>query len=131
MDMQAAELGATVQLRKHFARIEQTVRVKRTFQALLVGQITLVEHGAHQVALFDPDPVLARQRTPSFNAKSEDVGTEGLGPLDLVGLIGIIKDQRVKIAVASVEHVRDREPVLFRQCSDPSQDRRQTSTIAG
>jgi len=65
MDMQSAKLGATVQLRKDFARIEQTVRIKRAFQALLVGQITLIEHGAHQVTLFDPDPVLARQNPPA------------------------------------------------------------------
>ena len=68
MNMQTAELSATVQLRKHFPRIEQTIRVKRTFQALLMRQIALIEHGAHQIALFDPNPVLACQDTADLNA---------------------------------------------------------------
>src|SRR5262245_43568090 len=55
----AAELGAAVQLREHLAGIEQAPVVERAFEALLLGEIDFREHRRHQVALLDPDPVLA------------------------------------------------------------------------
>ena len=71
-----------------------------------MGQIALVEHRAHQVALFDPDTVLAGQDAAHFDAKPEDIRAKSLGPLDLVGLVGIVKNERVKVAVAGVEDIR-------------------------
>ena len=61
MDMQAAEFGAAVELREDLAGVEQPIGIESALQALLMGEVGLVEHGAHQVALFDPDPVLAGQ----------------------------------------------------------------------
>src|SRR6266446_1183509 len=103
MDMDAAEFGAAMQLREHLARIEQAVGIERTFQALLMRQIALVEHRSHQVALLDPDPVLAGQDAADLDAQLEDIGAKSLGALDLAGLIGIIEDQRMKVAVAGMK----------------------------
>ena len=59
--MHAAELGAPVECRKHLAGIEQAPLVERAFEALLLGQIDVRKHRRHQIALFDPDPMLAGQ----------------------------------------------------------------------
>ena len=59
MDMDAAELGAAMELREHLAGVQQTVRVEGAFEALLMGEVGFVEHCSHEVALFDADPVLA------------------------------------------------------------------------
>lgn len=42
MDVQAAELGAAVELRKDLARVEDLGGVERALQALLLVQVALV-----------------------------------------------------------------------------------------
>src|SRR5262249_10512051 len=74
MDMHAAELRAAVQCRKHFSRIEQALRVKRAFQALLLVEVDLVEHIAHEIALLDADAVLAGEHAAELDAGAQDVG---------------------------------------------------------
>src|SRR5579885_1375351 len=59
MHVQPPELGAAMQLREHLARIEQALGVEGAFQALLLVEIGLVEHRAHEVALLDADAMLA------------------------------------------------------------------------
>jgi hypothetical protein len=59
VDVQAAELGAAMQLGEHLAGIEDLARVEGALDALLLVQGVLVEHHRHQVALLDADPVLA------------------------------------------------------------------------
>src|SRR6187549_3276260 len=52
MHVQAPELGAAVQGRKHLAGIEQTLGVEGAFQPLLLVEVDLGKHRRHQVALF-------------------------------------------------------------------------------
>jgi len=73
---------------KYLAGIEQALLVERAFEALLVGQIDLGKHGRHQIALLDSDPVLAGQHAAHLHAQPQDIGPEGLGALQLTGLIG-------------------------------------------
>src|SRR5215470_17080392 len=56
-----AQLGAAPQRREDLAGVEQLMLVERAFEAHLLREIGLVEHGRHQVALLHPDAVLARQ----------------------------------------------------------------------
>ena len=107
MDMQAPELGAAMQLRKHLPRVEQAVRVESTFQALLMRQISFAKHSPHEVSFLDPDAVLAGEHAADFDAEPQDIGSKGLGSFDLVRLVGVVKDERVKIAVARMEDVGD------------------------
>src|SRR5579883_3458274 len=93
--VQATELGAAIQLREHLAGVEQPVRIEGAFEALLLVEIGLGEHDAHQIALLDPDPVLAGQDAADRDAQSEDVGAERFGALGLARLVGIIKNERV------------------------------------
>ena len=120
MDVEAAEFGAAVQLWKHLAWIEPIVRVERAFQPLLVRQVALVEHSPHQIALLDPDSVLAGQDTADLDAEFEDVGAKGLGTLDLAGLVRVVKNKRVKIAVTGMKDICHREPVSYTHLTLPT-----------
>jgi hypothetical protein len=96
-----------MQLRKDLAGIEQAIGIESAFQALLMRQVGFIEHRAHQIALFDPNPVLAGQHAANLDAKLENVGAEFLGPGKLARLIGVVQDQRMEIAIAGVEDVGD------------------------
>jgi len=111
MDMETAELGAAMQLWKDLARVEQAIRIESAFEALLVRQVALVEHCSHEVALFHADPVLTRQHPTDLDAKSQDIGSKSLGSFNLVNLIGVVKYQRMKIPIAGMENVGNRESV--------------------
>ena len=103
VDVQAAQLGAAMELRKDLAGVEEPVRVERAFEALLVGEVDFVEHRPHQVALFDPDPMLAGENPADRDAEPQDIGAERLGPLDLAGLVGVIKNERVQVGSSRVD----------------------------
>src|SRR5258708_37687416 len=103
--MKTTELGAAMQLRKYLARVEQAVGIECAFQALLMRQVAFVKHHPHQVAFFDANPVLASQDAADLDAEPEDIGAKGLGTLDLIGLVGVVKNQRLKIARAIVGYV--------------------------
>lgn len=125
MDVHAAELGAAVQGRKHLSGIEQALRVEGAFQTLLLVEVDLAEHFRHQIALLDADAVLAGEHAAELDAGAQDVGAEGFGALDLAGLVGIVEDQRMQIAVAGMEHVGATKLVLFRELADARQRLRQ------
>src|SRR5215210_4107644 len=57
MHVHPPEFGAAVELREHLARDEQPPRIEGAFEPLLLGEVGLVEHLAHQVALLDADAV--------------------------------------------------------------------------
>ena len=99
MDMHAAKFGAAVQLREHLARIKQPLVIKRALDALLLGKIIFVEHFRHQVALFNADAVFAGQNPARPDAQPQNVGAKILSFFQLARLIGIIKDQRMQVAV--------------------------------
>ena len=84
VDVQAAELGAAVQLRKDLAGVEDLGGVEGALDALLLVQVVLVEHHRHQVAL-DADAVLAGQHAADLDAQLQDLGAERLGALELPG----------------------------------------------
>ena len=66
---------------------------------------------SHQVALLDADAVLAGQAAADRDAQLQDLGAGKLGPVRLVGVVGIVEDQRMQVAVAGVEDVGDLEAV--------------------
>ena len=68
MDVQPAQFGAAVQLREYLPGVEEPVRVEGAFESFLMREIALVEHRPHQIALLDPDPVLAGQDAADLHA---------------------------------------------------------------
>ena len=98
---------------------------------MLLVEIDLAEHLAHQIALFDADAMLAGQDAAEFDAYAQDVGAERFRPLHLARLVGIVEDQRMQIAVAGVKHVGDGKIVFFREIADPRQGFRQRAARDG
>src|SRR3546814_9887572 len=54
-----------------------------------------------------------------LDAQPQNVAAERLGAIEFAGLVGVIEDQRVQVAVAGMEHVRYPEAVFFRQLRHP------------
>src|SRR5271163_469006 len=100
--MHAAELGAVMERREHLAGIEQPLLVEGAFDALLVLHIDFGKHDRHQIPLLDPDAMLAGEHAADLDAQLQDVGPERLRALELPWLIGIVKDERMEIAVAGM-----------------------------
>src|SRR6266699_4440461 len=121
----APELGAAVQRRKHLARVEQTLVVEGAFEPLLLLEVSLGEHGRHQVALFHAHPVLAGEHAADLDAKLEDVRAELFRTLELARLVGVVENERVEIAVAGMEDVGDGEPIGFGQLAHALEHLRQ------
>src|ERR1700761_287273 len=78
MHMHPTEFSATAELRKHLAWVEQAFRIEGAFQPHLLIEVDLVEHRVHEIALFDADPVLARQNAANLNTQSQDFGAKFL-----------------------------------------------------
>ena len=87
------------------AGIEQAFRVEGALHPLLLLQVVLAEHLAHQVALFHADAVLAGQHAADPHAGAQNVGAERLRLLQVARSVGIVEDQRMQIAVAGVKDV--------------------------
>src|SRR5215813_13591056 len=90
-------------------------------------QIGVIKHCAHQVALFHADPVLPGQHASDFDAEFQDIGAESLGPFDLAGFVGIIKDERVEVAVTGMEYVSNGQLISFRESPHPGKNLREAS----
>src|SRR5579871_4305498 len=68
MHVHAPQFGATVQGGKNLARIEEALRVEGAFDSLLLVEVDLGKHLAHQIAFLDTDAVLAGQNAAEFDA---------------------------------------------------------------
>src|ERR1700722_19862330 len=110
MHVHAAEFRAAAKLREYLARIEQAVRVEGAFQPLLLIEVILVEHGVHEIALLDADSVLAGQNAADVNTQPEDLRAKRLRPVEFPRLVGVIENERMKVAVAGVKDVGDPQP---------------------
>ena len=108
-----------MQGREHLAGVEQALVVEGAFQPQLLGEIDLVEHGRHQVALLDAHAMLAGEHAAHLHAQPQDVGTEILRRHKLARRVRVIEDQRVEIAVARMEDVGDPQIVLRGQFAHP------------
>ena len=65
--------------------------------------------------------MFAGQDAAEFDAAAQDIGAEGFRPLHLAGLVGIVENQGMQIAVASMKHIGDAQIVLGREIADPRQ----------
>ena len=96
--------------------IQKAVGIEGAFDALLLIEIVLGEHGAHQVALFDADAVFAGQDTPPTSTQSLRISAPSfLRAFQVVRLAGVIHDEGMQVAVTGMEDVDDAKPELFRK----------------
>src|SRR5215813_11923906 len=105
MHVQAAQLGATMQLRKDLSGIEQSLGIKGAFHALLLIEIDLGEHRRHQVALLHADPMLAGQNAADLYAKLENFRAKFLLLFQLAWDIGILEYEPMHVAVSGIKHI--------------------------
>ncbi len=88
-------------------------------------EVRRVELIRHEIALLDADAVLARQHAADVDAELQDLEAERFGSLDLAGHIGVVEDQRVQVAVAGVEDIRNAQPVALLHLRHRAQHARQ------
>jgi hypothetical protein len=81
------------------------LRIENHLDLHLQRQIRLRKLHPHQVALFDADAVFTGQATADFNTQLENVVTGDFCLLGFFGIIRIVKDQRMQIAIARMENV--------------------------
>src|SRR5689334_15002013 len=104
--MYAPELGAAVKHREHLAGVEQALRIEGAFEPLLLVEVRLRKHRRHEITLLDAHAVLAGEHAADLHAKPEDICAEALGAVELVGIVGVEQNKRMKIAVAGMEDIR-------------------------
>ncbi len=79
-------------------------------------------HQRHVTPLVDPDAVLACDRAADIDTQLHDLTRRALHPRELLGVLAVEEDVRVKIAVTRVEDVRDIQTVASPDFLDASQD---------
>ena len=92
--------------------VRATRRVERVAQPGLRVEVVGREHQRHGVALLEPDAVLAREHAAGVDARAQDLVAGVVHALPDPRLARVEHDQRVQVAVAGVEHVHHREPLL-------------------
>ena len=97
--------GTAVQRGNHFARVQRAGRIERRLHAEHQRAFGLAELHAHRVELLDTDAVFAGDGAAERDAELENVGAEGLGAVQLIGIVGVEQDQRMEIAVTGMEDV--------------------------
>src|SRR5262249_46694744 len=97
--------------RNRLAGVAQGIRVEDGAQAAHLLEIRLGEEVGHVRDLLQPDAVLAREAAPHVDDEPEDLVAGGPHALDGSRLALVVEYDRVEVAVAGVEDVRNREPV--------------------
>ena len=115
-------------LGQHLGGVRQPGRVERGAQRRLRGEVGRGEHQRHQVALLEPDAVLAAQHPAGGDRHAHDLLAGGVHPLDHAGFALVEHQQRVQVAVAGVEHVHHEDPVAVGDLVHLSQHVGQRST---
>src|SRR3546814_5305418 len=110
-------------LASHPSTSRQTIH---PLHALLLLQVGLAEHRAHEIALLDADAMLAGQHAADLDAELQDVGAEVLRLLQLARLVGVVEDERMQVAVAGVKDVGDAQAVARAELAHALQDRKST-----
>ena len=111
MDVHSPEFRTAVQRRIHLAGVEQAFRIEGALDPLLLLQVVLGEHLAHQIAFLHPDAVLAGQHAADPHAGAQNVGAECLDLLQIAGSGGGVVGSAVQIAVAGMKDVAAAQPV--------------------
>src|SRR6516164_6136356 len=123
MHVHAAHLGAAMQRRDRLAGVEQPIRIERALDVLKALELAWRELHAHVAELLYTDAVLAGDRTARLDAKLQYLRAKSLRFLLVARMIGIVEDEGMEIAVASVENVHAAQPELLRQLGDSREHR--------
>src|SRR6185312_14128227 len=97
------------------------VRIEGALESLLLLQIRRLKLHLHQIALLHANAMLAGQHATHLDAKREDIGTEALGPFELIVATGVVENQRMQVAVAGVKDVGDRQAIGLSHLADTAE----------
>src|ERR1043166_8612734 len=106
-----ADLGAGSTGGKDFAGIQESFRVEDILHLHHHIEIDFTEDQAHEFLLLDTDAMLTAKRTAGSHAHLHDVAAEIENLAHLLRAAAIKKDQGMKIAIAGVKDIRDRQAV--------------------
>src|SRR5215210_714633 len=115
----AGTFAAETRGREDLARVAEAMRIEGASEELHGLHILVGEHLGHVLLLVHADAVLARQGAAVIQAREDYIPGQALGLLGLAGVVVVVEDQRVEVAVASVEDVRDAHTVLLAELADP------------
>lgn len=110
--MHATEFGASVQGRDRLAAIEQPVWIEGVLDQMKLPEFGGRELHAHLVDLLDTDAMFAGDGAAYLHAQFENPVAEFLRAFELSWAIGIVKDERMQVAIAGVKHVGNGKSVL-------------------
>ena len=121
VDVHSAEFRAALQRGNCLAGIEQPVRVESGLEGVKLRQFIAAELCAHLVDLLHAHAVFPGDGAAHLDAEVEYPPGEGLGPLEFSGPVGVVEDERVKVAVAGMEYIGHPEVVFLRPHLHPPQ----------
>src|SRR5210317_2125874 len=119
------ELGAARQCWYGLAGIEQLLRIEALANGMELIALWLCELDAHFTEFFDADAVFTGDGSATLDAQLQNPATQLLGSFEFALVAGIVKNQRVQVAVTGVKHVGHGQTVLLRELPYPGQYRGQ------
>src|SRR6266853_3796788 len=92
-----------------FSGIHEALRIENAADTIHHLEVVIREDIADVLALFQADPMFAGDRSTGIGAEPQDFVADAEHGLILTRFERIEEDERVKVAVAGVEHVADLE----------------------
>ena len=111
MNMQGTKLGTTVQGGNGLAGVQQLFGVKRLLHGMKLLQFGGVELHAHLVDFLQANAVFTGDGATHGNAQLKNFPAQLLGTFQFPGLVGIIEDQWMEVAIARVKDIADGQAV--------------------
>eukprot|EP01136_Pigoraptor_vietnamica_P010494 Opistho-1_new@48175 len=123
--MHAPVLGAALQGRDDLAGVQQARGIEGGLERQHLRALGGRELHAHAVELLDAHAVFAGDRAAELHRGLQNLGTEQLATVQLVGVGGVEQDQRVQIAIAGMEDIGAAQAVLLLHLRNRQEDGRQ------
>src|SRR5438132_1498667 len=123
-----ADFAAAFAEGEDFAGIEGGIGIEGVVDAAHEIEVGIGEEERHEFRFFHAYAVLAGERAADFDAIADDLCGGFEGALELRGVAGIVENDGVQVAVASVEDVTDLKAVLIADLPDAAQRLRKFRT---
>ena len=123
-----ADFAAAFAEGEDFAGIEGGIGIEGVVDAAHEIEVGIGEEERHEFRFFHANAVLAGERAADFDAIADDFCGGFESALELRGVAGIVENDGVQVAVASVENVTDLKAVLIADLPDAAQSLRKFRT---
>src|SRR5712692_2981537 len=113
-----ANLSTTPAAGKNLGGIQKTVGIEDPLHTHHRFEVRLRKDQVHEIFLLVSNAVLAAQRSADIDAKLHDLFAHPEDFLDLIRKPAVEKNQRMKISIAGMKHIRDAETVALGHAID-------------